>query len=218
MKDQNPPGEIVGVVGDVRARTLSDQLRPMVYYPQSQLSFGFGTLVVQAGSDPWGLASAVTQIIHKLDPELPVSEVGTMQTWIDQSVARPKFQAGLLAAFAALALLLAILGIYGVMSYAVAQRTHEIGVRMALGAQRGEVARMILSRGVRLTVFGLAIGIAGALALCRFLETLLFQVKPADVGTMSGVAGLLLAVAIAASLLPTRRATRVDPTIALRYE
>jgi len=113
---------------------------------------------------------------------------------------------------------LAVLGIYGVMSYAVAQRTHEIGVRMALGAQRSDVARLVLSRGVFLTLLGLAIGIAGALALGRYLETLLFEVKPADPATLTAVVALLLTVAIAACLLPTRRATRVDPMVALHYE
>lgn len=218
MKTDNEPGEIIGVVGDVRHGTLADKVNAFVYYPQSHLSFGFGTLVVQTSADPMAFASSVRQVIHRLDPDIPATEVATMQRWIEDSVARPRFQTGLLASFAGLALLLAVLGIYGVMSYAVAQRTHEIGVRMALGAQRVDVARLVLGRGVFLTLLGLAIGIAGALALGRYLETLLFEVKPADPATLAAVIALLLAVAIAACLLPARRATRVDPMVALHYE
>jgi len=153
-----------------------------------------------------------------MDPELPVSDVGTMQRWVDESLSRTKFQTGLLAIFAGLALVLAVLGIYGVMSYGVAQRTHEIGVRMALGAQQGQVARMILSRGLILTASGLALGLAGAVALGRYLETLLFEIKPADPLTLAAVTGILLIVAIAAAYIPARRATKVDPMVALRYE
>jgi putative ABC transport system permease protein len=218
MKTNNEPGEIIGVAGDVHHGTLADKINAVVYYPQSHLSFGFGTLVVQTSADPMAFASPVRQVINRLDPDISATEVATMQRWIEDSVARPRFQTGLLASFAGLALLLAVLGIYGVMSYAVAQRTHEIGVRMALGAQRTDVARLVLSRGVFLTLLGLGIGIAGALALGRYLETLLFEVKPADPATLTAVVALLLAVAIAACLLPARRATRVDPMIALRYD
>ena len=172
MGRENPPGEIIGVVRDIKHGGLDAQNRPMVYYPQSHLFFNFGTLVVQTSAEPMALAKAVTGVIHEMDPELAVAEVGTMQRWIDESVARPKFQMRLLAGFAALALVLALMGIYGVMSYAVEQRTHEIGVRMALGAQRGDVSRMILARGARMAAIGLAVGIAGALVLGKYLETL----------------------------------------------
>jgi putative ABC transport system permease protein len=218
MKDQNPPGEIIGVVGDVKHESLADKDRPMVYYPQAQLSFGFGTLVVQTSVDPLSLTRAATQVVHQLDPELPVSEVGTMQRWVDESLSGTKFQTGLLAAFAGLALVLAVLGIYGVMSYGVAQRTHEIGVRMALGAQQREVARMILARALILTGIGLALGLTGAFALARYLKTLLFEVKPADPLTLGLVTSALLAVALLAALSPAVRAMKVDPMVVLRYE
>jgi putative ABC transport system permease protein len=218
MKNENPPGEIVGVVGDIKHGSLMDKVRPMVYYPQSHLSFSFGSVVVQTRIEPLSLAQPVTDVIRKMDPELPVSDVGTMQRWVDESLSRTKFQTGLLAIFAGLALILAVLGIYGVMSYGVAQRTHEIGVRMALGAQQGQVARMILSRGLILTVSGLALGVAGAAALGRYLETLLFEIKPADPLTLAAVTGILLVVAIAAAYIPARRAAKVDPMVALRYE
>ena len=151
-------------------------------------------------------------------PELPVSDVGTMDRWVDESLTRTKFQTGLLAVFAGLALVLAALGIYGVMSYGVAQRTHEIGVRLALGAQRGQVASMVLSRALLLTLTGLALGLAGAFALGRYLDTLLFEIKPADPVTLAGVTSVLLGVALLAALFPAARATRVDPMVALRYE
>jgi putative ABC transport system permease protein len=218
MKAQNPPGEIIGVTGDVKHSGLDANIQPTVYYPQAHLFFNIGTLVVHTASDPLTLARPVTSLIHELDPELPVAEVGTMQRWIDESVARPKFQARLLAGFAALALILAVIGIYGVMSYGVAQRTHEIGVRMALGAQRSDVARMVLGRGMWLTAMGLVLGTAGALVLGRYLETLLFEVKPADPATLTAVAGVLLGVAVAASYLPARRAAKVDPLTSLRHE
>jgi putative ABC transport system permease protein len=218
MQSENPPGEIVGVTGDVRHMGLDAPVRPAVYYPQSHLFFNFGTVIVQTRSDPLSLARPLTNLVHQLDPELPVAEVGTMQRWIDESVARPRFQSGLLASFAALALVLAVIGIYGVMSYGVAQRTHEIGVRMALGAQKSDVARMILGRGALLAVFGLMLGTGGSLALGQYLESLLFEVKPSDPATLTAVAGLLLAVALLASYIPALRAARVDPLTSLRYE
>jgi putative ABC transport system permease protein len=218
MGARNPPGEIIGISGDVKHGSLDSKLKPMVYYPQSHLFFNFGTLVVQTAGDPLSLSRAVSYLIHELDPELPVAEIGTMQRWIDESVARPRFQARLLASFAALALILALIGIYGVMSCTVAHRTHEIGIRMALGAQTGDVARMILGRGVWLSAIGLAVGTAGALALGRYLETLLFEVKPADPSTLTAVAVLLLTVTLAASYVPARRAAKLDPLTSLRYE
>jgi putative ABC transport system permease protein len=218
MRNENPPGEIIGVVGDIRHGSLADKVRPMVYYPQAHLSFGFGTLVVHASVDPLSLARPVTDVVHELDPELPVSEVGTMQRWVDQSLSGRRFQTGLLAVFAALALVLALLGIYGVMSYGVAQRTHEIGVRMALGAQRGHITRMILFRGFTLTFIGLALGLAGAFVLGRYLETLLYEIKPADPLTLVSVTLLLIIVGLLAAFFPAQRAAKVDPMVALRYE
>jgi putative ABC transport system permease protein len=218
MRNENPPGEIVGVVGDIRHGSLADKIRPMVYYPQAHLSFGFGTIVVHTRVAPLSLAQPAAAVIKELDPELPVSEIGTMQRWIDESLTRTKFQTALLAVFAALALLLAILGIYGVMSYGVAQRTHEIGVRMALGAQRRQVAGMVLGRALALTSVGLVLGIGGALALGRYLKTLLFEVEPADPLTLAAVTVILLVIALLAALFPAGRATKVDPMVVLRYE
>lgn len=218
MLREDVPGEIIGVVGNIKHGSLADTARPMVYYPQSHLSFGFGTVVVRTAVEPLSLTRAVTEAVHAMDPQVPVSEVGTMQQWVDESLSRTKFQTWMLGAFAALAMTLAVLGIYGVISYGVAQRRHEIGVRMALGAQRRDVARLILSRGLALTLTGLAIGLAAAVSLGRYLETLLYEIKPADPLTLGSVALLLLAIALLAVLLPARRASRVDPMVVLRYE
>jgi putative ABC transport system permease protein len=218
MKNENPPGEIIGVVGDLKHVSLAERIRPTVYYPQAQLSFGWATVVAYTSVPPLSLSRAATDIVHQMDPELPVSDVGTMQRWVDESLTRTKFQTSLLTVFAGLALALAVLGIYGVMSYAVAQRTKEIGVRVALGAQKGQLARMILSRALTLTLAGLALGLTGAAILGRYLKTLLFEIKPADPVTLTAVAALLLGVALAAALIPAVRATRVDPMIVLRYE
>jgi putative ABC transport system permease protein len=218
MSNENPPAEIIGVVGDVKHGSLTDKTRPMVYYPQSHLYFGFGSLVVAANVEPLSLTRAVTDVVHRMDPELAVSEVGTMQRWVDDSLIRTRFQTGLLSVFAALALALAVLGIYAVMSYAVGQRTKEIGIRMALGAGRGRVAAMILSRGMLLAMIGAAIGLAGAGMLSRYLKSLLFEIEPGDPLTMAAVTLLILGVAVAAALAPAGRATKVDPMVVLRYE
>lgn len=218
MARVNPPGEIVGVVGDVKHGSLTDKVRPMVYYPQAQLFFGFGTLVVASSGEPLSLAKAVTDVVRRLDAEMPVSEVGTMQRWVDESLQRTRFQTGLLAVFAALALALAVLGIYAVMSYGVGQRTKEIGIRMALGAGRGRVAGMILSRGLVLGLIGAVLGLGGAGLLGRYLKTLLFEIEPGDPVTRAAVTVLILVVAVVAALAPAGRATKVDPMVVLRYE
>lgn len=218
MQAQNPPGEIIGVVGNIKPGSLTDKAKAMVYYPQAQLSFSIGTLVVHTAGDPLAMAGTVRGIVRQMDPALPISEVGTMQRWVDESLVRTRFQTGLLAIFAGLALLLATLGIYGVMSYGVAQRAHEIGVRVALGAQRWQVARTVFSRALVLTLAGLAIGFAGAEVMLRYLRTLLFETEPTDPITLTLVTALLLAVGLIAALAPAGRASKVDPVVVLRYE
>ena len=212
------PGEIVGVVGDARYAALDGIVRPMVYYPHAHLPFPVMTLVVRTHKEPTALAAAVVGAVRSLDPRQPVSDVRTMNEWIASSTAQPRFNTALLGVFSALALALAIVGIYGVMSYAVSQRSHEIGVRLALGATPGEVRGMILRRGLQLAAMGVAIGLAAALASSRILSGLLFEIQPGNATTYVAVGMIWLVIAVAASWIPARRATKIDPIQALRYE
>ncbi len=212
------PGEIVGVVGDARYAALDGVVRPMVYYPHAHLPFPFMTLVVRAAGEPEQLASAVVGAVRSMDPKQPVSDVRTMNQWIDSSTAQPRFNTTLLTVFSALALGLAVIGIYGVMSYSVTQRSHEIGVRLALGATPGEVRGMILGGGLKLAAIGVVIGLAAALAASRILSGLLFEISPANTITYVAVGMIWLVIAVAASWIPARRATKIDPIQALRYE
>jgi putative ABC transport system permease protein len=175
-------------------------------------------LIVRTASDPRSLAAAVVEVVHRFDPNLPVTNVLTMDSLLADSVSPRRFSSVLVAIFAGLALLLAAIGIYGVMSYTVSQRTQELGVRIALGAQTVDVRRMILGQSLKLTLVGIAIGLAGAFGVARFLASLVFGVGTHDVATFLGVALLLVLVALAAAWIPARRAMRVDPMVALRHE
>src|SRR6266545_1166052 len=210
--------EIVGVVSDVRNRNLSSELRPGYFVPAAQIPFNQMTMVVRTTNDPHSLITAVQNEVHAMDRELPVFNVKTMDEYISATVAAPRFNATLLVIFSAVALVLTIVGLYGVMSYSVAQRTNEIGIRMALGAQTRDVMRLIVSQGFKLVLVGLAIGLAGAFALMRVIASLLFGVTTKDPLTFAAVAVLLAVVALLACYIPARRATRLDPLSALRYE
>jgi putative ABC transport system permease protein len=219
--------EVVGVVGDVKMDGL-DVSQPVstLYVPLAQLTFppaaqwhGFEmSLVVRSASAPAGMTSAVINTIHQVDSAQPVMQVETMQDMVADSIAQQRFNMLLLAAFAGLALLLAAVGIYSVLSYSVRRRVREIGIRMALGAQIGDVLRMIVVEGMKPTLLGLAIGLAGALALGRVVAKLVYGVSPADPATFAAVSALLAAVALAASIIPAWRATRVEPVKTLREE
>jgi putative ABC transport system permease protein len=210
--------EIVGVVGDVKHRSLNREAGPEVYEPESQMPFETLTLVVRTEGDPRGLIGAVREQVKALDKDLPIYDVKLMEEYLSTSVAQPRFNTMLLAIFAGVALVLAAVGLYGVMSYSVVQRTHEIGIRMALGAQQKDVLRMIVGQALRLTLVGTALGLAGAWAATRLMSGLLFGVKSSDPITYAGVALLLSAVALLACYVPAYRAMRVDPMVALRYE
>ena len=209
---------VVGVVPNVKNRKLDEEPWPYVYRPYSQWVRRDTMLVVRTSTDPTALIGNVRQEVTRLDPELPLSKVSTVQQAMDRSLATTRLTNTLLAGFAATALLLALAGIYGVMSLNIANRTNEFGIRLALGAQRGNVLRMILAQGLRLAVAGVALGLLAAIGFTRLLKGLLFGVSASDPLTFAVIALLLVAVALLACYLPARRATKVDPLTALRYE
>ena len=213
-----PAGEIVGIVADARQTELRTAPRPTIFVANPQSPMYFATLVARARSDPRQIARSLEAAIHRVDPEQPVSDVRTMEEVFSRSVAQPRFQVALLLVFAGLAVVLAAIGVYGVVSYSVSQRTREVGIRVALGASRVDVARLVVREGLVLAGIGVAIGLAAALALTRVLRTLLFEVAPTDPITLAAVSCLLLVVVAVATFLPARRAARVDPMTALRYE
>jgi putative ABC transport system permease protein len=213
---------VVGIVGDTKQYSLDETPSPSMYLPYAQAPATFLmqdiTLVLRTGADPRSLVTAARRAVQAVDPDLPVFDVASMEQLVYRSVSTPRFNTALLGVFAALALVLAAVGIYGVMSYAVVQRTHEIGVRVALGARAGDILRQVVRQGMLPAVVGIAIGTAGAWAVTRFLSSLLFGVRPTDPMTFTLVPLLLATVALVACLIPARRATKVDPVVALRYE
>jgi putative ABC transport system permease protein len=210
--------EVIGVVGDVKHSGLDAEPRAMTYWPYARNAYGTMTVTVRTAGDTGRVVNSIVGLVRQLDPELVVANVKTMDEVVSNSVAQRRLTMLLLTVFAATALLLAAVGIYGVIAYSVTQRTQEIGIRMALGAQRTDVLRMVVRQALLLAVAGIVIGGAGALLLTRLMEGLLFQVKPGDPVTFAVVSGVLAAVALLASYIPGRRATRVDPVIALRAE
>jgi predicted permease len=212
---------IVGIVGDVRDSGPEAVTTGAIYTHYLQRGKGGGvavfTWVLHTAGDPAALIPSVREAVRALDPEV-APKFQTLEQNFSTATASRRFNLTLVAVFAAVALALASLGIYGVLAYSVAQRTREIGIRMALGAQAGEVGRMIVGEGFRLAALGVVLGLAGAFALTRLLENLLFGVKPTDPVTYAGTVAFLVGVALAACWLPARRAARVDPIVALRYE
>jgi putative ABC transport system permease protein len=209
---------IVGVIGDVKQEGLARETEPeavasVLQWPRFQMS-----VVLRTTLDPMSLVSAVRKEVHDLDKNLPLYGVQTMDEMLAKEVATQRFNAGALVGFAGVAVLLAAVGIYGVMAYAVGQRTREIGVRMALGAERSVVLRMVLNEGLRLALLGVVLGVSAAFGLTRLMTSLLFGVKASDPATFLIVTLALIAVALAACWIPAHRATRVDPVVALRYE
>ena len=212
------PDEIIGVVGDTKMVSIDEQISPAIYYPYSRTPYTSETVVVRTAGNPAAVASSLVQAVREIDPDLPVSHMRSMEDVIARSLAQRRIVMLLLAVFAAVALVLATVGIYGVMSYMVSQRTQEIGIRMALGADRGGVIAMVLTHALRLAVIGLAAGCAAAFALTGLLRTMLYDVTPTDPMTFAGVAAILLAVAAVATAVPAMRATRIDPLTALKAE
>jgi putative ABC transport system permease protein len=206
------------VVADVKNAALDRSAGTELYFPFPQLPRQLSWVVVRTQGDPMSLTSAARDAIRALDRGLPISNIGSMEDVMSTARSRPRFLTLLLSLFSGLSLILAALGIYGVISYAVAQRTNEIGIRMALGARGGDVIRLIGTSGVRLALAGTLVGAAGAFALTRFLSGMLFGVSSLDPLTFLAMAATLIAVTLLACYIPARRASRVDPLVALRYE
>jgi putative ABC transport system permease protein len=210
--------EIVGVVGEVRYAGLNDTTEAAIYTPFAQTPFPWANLVIRTSVPPLSLTQSVSSAVKFAEPVLKPGDFRTMEQLVSDSVSQPRFYTTLLGTFALLALALAAIGIYGVIAYSVAQRTHEIGVRMAVGADARAVLRLVIQQGMRLALLGIGLGLVGAFALTRVLKTLLYGVSAADPRTFAGITFLLMLVALLACWIPARRATKVDPLIALRHE
>jgi putative ABC transport system permease protein len=214
----NPFITIVGVVGDIKYEGLDAPVNAAVYLPFLQATNTSQFVVVRTSGEPSALTAAVRRVVAGLDPDLPIARFESMEQLMAESLTPPRFRTTLMAVFAGVGLLLAAIGIYGVMAYAVSERTHELGIRLALGATPSDIARLVLVESAALAACGIAVGVAGAFAVTRLLAALLFGVTPTDVATFSAVAAVLAATALLASWMPMRRATKVDPMVALRYE
>jgi putative ABC transport system permease protein len=210
---------VVGVVADMRQGGMDMPVRPEAYFPFEQADFfPPNSLAVRTVGDPVTIVNEVRQQVSRVDKDQPVANVQTMNDLVDSSIAQPRMNTLLLGGFAGIALLLAALGIYAVLSFAVTQRTREIGVRIALGARFGDVLKMILASGARLFVAGAAIGLVAAFSLSRLMSHLLFEVSPGDLVSYASVVVVFSAIAFLACFVPARRAAKVDPTVALKYE
>jgi putative ABC transport system permease protein len=217
MGRQPAPSEVVGVAADVRNKGLAVDPQPQIYLPFPQLPWGNMNLLIRTASDPHLVVSAVRAQIAALDSDQPVTNIQTVEELMDGSRAQPRFMMFLLGVFSAVALILAVVGIYGVLAYSVTQRWQELGIRLALGAERADILRLVVGQGLTLTLMGTAIGLISALALTRVMGSLLYKVGARDLTTFALVPLLFVAIALVASYLPARRATRVDPTEALRH-
>ncbi|HEV3468712.1 MAG TPA: FtsX-like permease family protein, partial [Pyrinomonadaceae bacterium] len=210
---------VVGVVGDVRQSGLTQPTRPELFFPYTATRADGMTLVARsAAGDPAALANAVRREVQRVDPNQPVHNVRTMEEVIDLSISNRRLNMTLLSIFAGLATLLAVVGIYSVMSYLVTQHTREIGIRMALGAEARDILKLVIGQGMTLTLVGVGLGVLAAFGLTRLMASLLYGVAGTDPLTYAAVSLLLAAVALAACYVPARRATKVDPLVALRYE
>jgi putative ABC transport system permease protein len=218
MDDRNPFGEIIGVVGNVKERTLDKEPTPTVYYIHTHLTYTSMVFVVRTKADPLSLTGAVRRAIHDIDPSLPVAQMRTMEAVVRETFARQTFSALLLGGLSLVSLVLAAVGIYGVLAYSVTERTREIGVRVALGANPARILALVLGSGMRVVLSGAIVGTGGALALTGLLKSLLFGVQAQDPATFALVPAVLIAVALLSAYLPARRASRLAPVEALKLE
>jgi putative ABC transport system permease protein len=212
-------GAVIGIVGDIRDFGPASRVAPTLFLPHAQWPDGYMTVVAKArDGDPASLVQPMRALLQDLDRDVPMAQVRSMEQISSAAVAQPRLYLVLIASFAATAMLLAAIGLYGVLAYAVGQRTREIGIRLALGAKRGEVLRMVMTQAGRLAIAGVALGLGAALLASRALRSQLFEVAPTDVFTYVAVGAGLLIVALAASWIPARRASRIDPLAALRHD
>jgi len=218
MGDSQPMREIVGVVGNISHTALSDPQQPEMYVAYAQYAPPTMNLVVRATANPEFLGTALYDTVRAIDKEETLSTVRLLDDIVESSVAQPRFSSLLLGIFAGLALALAAIGLYGVMAYSVTQRTNEIGIRMALGAEQNDVVKMVIVQGMKLAIAGLAVGLVGSLGFGRLLASMLYGVSPTDLLTFALMSGALMGVAMLANYIPARRAAKVDPMVALRYE
>ena len=218
MKDDAEPTEIIGIVGDSKFTNLEGEIEPMVYWPHSELVYSAMTFVIRAKGDALSLATPAREVIRSLDASQPVADVRSMESLLASSIGRARFSTLLLTLFAAVAMILASIGIYGVMSYSVEQRTHELGIRIALGAKAQDLLQLIVGQGMLLALVGITLGLVAAFFLTRLVSSLLFEVSATDALTFAGVSLLLIGVALVACFVPARRAAKTDPMVALRYE
>jgi putative ABC transport system permease protein len=221
--DDNPdePSDwmtVVGVVGDSRHRSLVDAIMPQIYAPESQVGLEEMALVVRTPLDPASLAPAIRGLVGSLDPEVPVADIRQLTAIRDASLSTDRFRTLLFGAFGLLALGLAVLGVFGVISYGVVQRTREIGIRVALGARRAEILRLVIGEGLVTVAGGIAAGLIAGAGVSRVLVALLYEMKPWDPATFIAIAVVIAGAALGACVLPARRALRVDPAVALRSE
>jgi predicted permease len=212
------PVEIVGIVADARQAQLQNAPEPTIFLSNSQAPMYFATLVVRGAGDPRQIERSAEAAVHRVDPDQAVSDMQSMETVFSDSVSSPRFQAVLLLVFAGLAVALAMIGVYGIVSYSISQRTNEIGIRVAMGARSADVVGLVLREALALAAIALLFGLAGSLALSRVLQSLLFEVTPTDPVTLATVCFVVLVVSALAAALPARRAARIDPMVALRYE
>ena len=217
VRNEQNSREIVGVVRSVKHFALDEEPQPEMYVPYAQSPSGYMRMVMRTSTDPKTLINPVQRQVWEVDPEVPLAKMNSMDELVAKSASQQRSNMVLLTLFAVVALVLAAIGIYGVVSYSVTQRTHEIGLRMALGASQKEILKMIIIKGMTLTIIGIALGMAGAYALRRGLRSLLFEVGTLDLAIFAVVPVVFAIVALLACFLPARRATKVDPLIALRY-
>jgi putative ABC transport system permease protein len=217
-RDDNKPRQIVGIVADVKVGSLQEQATGTAVVPHQQDPWGVLAYVVRTEGDPKQYVALVRSALNSMDPNIALARVSSMEAIRETALAEPKFNMFLLAGFSLLALMLATIGLFGVIAYAVSQRTREIGIRMALGAQKSQILALVMNRGVRITLVGLALGLGGSLVLSRALASILFDVHPTDVSIYGGLFVVLGVTAMLATYVPALRATRVEPLTALRYE